>query len=98
MIDLTDPSAPSQSPIMLLELVEDGESIQVNTSLFIEGVGRWGWSVAQGQVKIEETYQTLSHQTHMLTLMGNTTVVTYRLDAQGAVMYTKTYHAKERCH
>ena len=98
MIDITNPNAPSSSPIMLLELVEDGDSIQVNTSLFIEGVGRWGWNVAQGHVDIEQTYLSPCHQTHIITLTGNTTVITYRIGPDGGVVYAKTYHAKERMH
>ena len=98
MIDITNPDAPSSAPFMLLELVEDGDSVQVNTSLFIEGVGRWAWTVAQGQVHVENVYQSEAHQTHIITLMGNTTVITYRIGPDGALVYAKTYHAKERCH
>jgi hypothetical protein len=98
MIDITHPDAPSSNPIMLLELVEDGDSISVNTSLFIDGVGRWAWTVAQGQVHVKTVYESPSHQTHELTLIGNTTVITYRIGSDGAVIYSKTYHAKERMH
>ena len=74
-------------------LVEDGATVELMSTLHIDGVGRWGWAVCQGEPEIREVSVRGRHQLHELTLNGSSTVMHYRVDERGHVRSIRVYHS-----
>lgn len=74
-------------------LVEDGAVLELTSTLHLDGVGRWGWAVCQGEPVIKEVSVRGRLQLHEITLDGSSTVIHYRIDERGHVASLRVYHS-----
>jgi hypothetical protein len=74
-------------------LVEDGATIELTSTLHIDGVGRWGWAVCDGEVEVREVSVRGRLQLHEITMHGSSTVSHYRIDERGHVVSVRIYHS-----
>ncbi len=74
-------------------LVEDGAMVELTSTLHLDGVGRWGWAVCQGDPIIREVSMRGRLQLHEITLTGSATVIHYRIDERGHVASLRVYHS-----
>jgi hypothetical protein len=86
-------SISNDGPHGTIILVEDGAVIELSSTLHIDGVGRWGWSVCDGDVVIREVSTRGRFGLHELTLNGDATVIHYRIDERGRVASLRVYHS-----
>ena len=76
-----------------LLLVEDGATVELSSTLHLDGVGRWAWAVCQGEPEIREVSIRGRLQLHEITLHGSSTVIHYRVDERGHVRSIRVYHS-----
>jgi len=74
-------------------LVEEGATIELMSTLHIDGVGRWGWAVWSGAPEITEMSNRGRHQFHEIKLIGSVTVAHYRIDERGHVASVRVYQS-----
>lgn len=86
-------SIENDGPHGTIILVEDGAVIELSSTLHIDELGRWGWSVCEGDVVIREVSIRGRFGLHELTLNGDATVIHYRIDERGRVASLRVYHS-----
>ena len=74
-------------------ILADGATIELMSTLHIDGVGRWGWAVWAGTPKITEISNRGRHQFNELQLNGTATVCHYRIDELGHVVSVRVYQS-----
>ena len=83
----------TDGPYGTLLLVEDGATVELSSTLHLDGVGRWAWAVCQGEPDIKEISVRGRLQLHEITLNGSVTVMHYRVDERGHIRSVRVYHS-----
>jgi|DEB0MinimDraft_4_1074332.scaffolds.fasta_scaffold67066_2 hypothetical protein len=80
-----------------IEIIDVGSEVELMTSLWLDGSGRWAWSCPTGLIDvIEISYQQGRFQRHRIKLCEEgTALVHYRVNAIGRVVMCKCYYAQD---